>query len=199
MANTKKTCGLRPIDQPFGNVRVTHYKAVTGNELYRYMPVNLNASGYIEAATLGSDNTLIGSIVGFMDGDWAPVDEDYSGYVAANPSSVDSNGYINVLVADDPYQLFVIEEDTGGSALTIAAIGAGVDMAFLATSGSTLSGVCNVVLDRSTVGTNTGQQLALVKLWDKDDNAYGNYAKWIVRIHNHRLNPPNQAGVSAVV
>ena len=184
MANTSRKCGLRPINQPFGAIRCNYYKAVTGAAYYLYTPVALNANGYVTwLGGLGnsSDNAMLGSVVAFLDGDWGPVDNSYN-YVPANPSSVDADGLINVLVADDPQQQFVIEEDTGGTALTSAAKGAQVGIGLQATSGSTISGICNCLIDRSTIGTNLSNGcLQLIKLWDKPDNDYGNYAKWVVK------------------
>jgi len=199
MANTSKPCGLRPVSQPYGSIRCNWYKMVTGCAIYMYHPMALNASGYAETATVGSDNALVGSAIGFADNDWAPISDSYSGYCPANPSSVDSSGYVNVLIADDPEQLFIIEEDSAGTALTVAANFAGIDLCYLAASGSTVSGISYCCADASTVGTNTGQQLQLIKKLDRSDNAYGDYCKWIARIHYHKYNPPNQVGVSSLI
>lgn len=191
MANTRKTCGLQPIN--ITSDKVHFYKAVTGAAYYRGTPVSLNASGYVEWAgmSVGTGGvTIVGSIVGFLDGKWAPGSEAQSGYISANPDGVDANGYINVAVADDPSQLFLIEEDTGGSALTVASNFLGGVMTVLATSGNTVSGVANVVLDRSNCATapSSNMTLQLIKKWDKEDNDYGNYCKWIVRINDHSYN-----------
>lgn len=187
MANTRKTTGLRPIEQPFGSIRCNYYQAVTSAALFMYQPVDLDANGRIVAAGWNSGNLIVGSVIGFADDSFGPLPNPY---LAANPSlgyTANSAGLINVLVADDPNQFFVIEEDTGGTALAATNVGNGGSFTFLATTGNTVNGIANAVLDRSGVDTgNTNQQLRLIKKWDKPDNAYGDYCKWIVKVNYHR-------------
>lgn len=181
---------MRPINQPYGNIRINYYEAATGTAMYRFHPADLDANGRVVLATPGSNNYIVGSIVGFLDDAYGPISDDYSGYLPANPASTNSAGVVNVAVADDPGQFFVIEEDTGGTALDAQAVNAGASFTYLASTGSTVSGIANVVLDRSTVGTGSNQQLRLIGKWDKQDNAFGNYCKWIVSVYLHRFNPP---------
>jgi len=203
MANSSRQTGLRPINPV---IRANIYKYATGNAIFMYQPVTLLNTGLAGQAlvdgTSAGGQALLGSVIGFLAGDWSPVDNDQSGYIPANPDAnqLDSNGNVNVLVADSPDQLFVIEEDTGGSALTLASVGAGGVMTTqgigaAATSGNTISGVSNAVLDRSLVGAGAGSNLTLqlIKLWDKPDNAYGDYAKWIVRINDHQYQRASDA------
>ncbi len=195
MANTSKICGLRPIEQPYGNIRCHYYYAATGVAYYMYQPVDLDANGRVVVAAMGTASNsvfLLGSIVGILDGGYGTLSKDYSGYAPANPSGLSytsSDGCVNILVADDPNQLFVIEEDTGGSALDAQSIGSGVIPTYNVTTGSTVSGIANAVIDRSTVATTTDMSLRLIKKWDKPDNAYGDYCKWVVAINRHRLTP----------
>lgn len=188
MANKSSICGLKPIEQPYGNIRVHYYHAATGTALYKYMPVDIDANGRVIVATFASNNLLIGSIVGLYDGNYGPSDSNYS-YIPANPIAYGSAGLITVAVADDPNQLFIIEEDTGGTALTAVDGGAGGSITLTATTGNTVSGICNAVLDRSIVGTGSNHQLRIIKKLDKPDNDYGDYCKWIVSIALHRYMP----------
>lgn len=186
MPNTSKVSGLRPIEQPFGNIRCNFYEAATGAALYMYQPVDLNSSGRIAAASWNSGNLIVGSVIGFADDSYCPLPNPY---LASNPSfgyTVNSAGLVKVLVADDPNQHFVIEEDTGGSALDAQSVGAGVSFIFQATTGNNTSGIANAVLDRSGVDTGALQQFRLIKKWDRPDNAFGNFCKWVVRINQHR-------------
>lgn len=186
MANTSKVTGLRPIEQPFGNIRCNFYEAATGAALYMYQPVDLNSSGRIVAAGWNSSNLIVGSVVGFADDSFCPLPNPY---LASNPGfgyTVNSAGLVKVLVADDPNQHFVIEEDTGGTALDAQSVGAGASFIFQATTGNNTSGIANAVLDRSGIDTGALQQFRLIKKWDKPDNAYGNFCKWVVRINQHR-------------
>ena len=189
MANTTRVCGLRPLNPV---IRANVYKHVTGVPVYMYSPATLNAGGYAEIAVTDgttAGEALLGSVVGFLLGDWSPETSTYSGYLPANPSSTDSSGYVNVLVADSPDQLFLIEETTDGTALTQAAVGLGATMMhYTATSGNAMSGVSTVCIAQKSANTapSSNLNIQLVKLWDKPDNAYGNYAKWVVRILDHQ-------------
>lgn len=201
MANTSSICGLRPIEQPYGNVRVHYYQAATGVAFYKYQPVDLDSNGRVVAATFGSNNLLVGSVVGLYDGNYGPSDSDYS-YIPANPVAYGSAGLVTVAVADDPGQFFLIEEDTGGSALDAQACNAGASLTYTNqnSGGSAVSGICYAGLDRSVVGTGSNHQLRIIKKWDKPDNAYGNYCKWIVSIALHRydLSIPESARATFV-
>lgn len=189
MANVTGKKGLRPINQPYGNIRCNYYEAATGTAFYMYQPVDLDANGRVVVSAASNSSYILGSVVGMADDAFGPISDSYSGYIPANPASVNSAGLVEILVADDPQQLFVIEEDTGGSVLDAQAIGAGALFTYTATTGSTVSGIANVVLDRSTIAATTDMTLRIVKKLDKPDNAYGNYCKWIVSINRHRLAP----------
>jgi hypothetical protein len=191
MANTSNPCGLKPIDQPFGTIRVNVYRCSTGTVggMFLNQPVDLNTSGLIHVANANSGNYWLGSIVGFLTGDFGPIDSTYP-YLPANPraSDVDSSGNVNVLVADDPQQRFVIEESSG-TALTIANCNNAASFAYFAgaASGNTKTGICTCVLDAghvSSVGSNA--QLRMIAKLDKPDNAYGSYCKWVVMPQYHR-------------
>ena len=192
MANKSRITGLRPINQPYGGIRCNVYEAATGVAFYMYQPVDLDANGRVVVATASNATLILGSVVGLMNDAFGPPDDAYSGYIPANPASVNSAGLINILVADDPNQLFVIEEETGGGTqLAATNVGNGASFTYIATTGNTQSGISNAVLDASTVGTTTDLTLRLIKKWDKPDNAYGAYCKWVVAINRHRLFPFN--------
>jgi len=193
MANTNKFCGLRPI---YPYIRAQVYKHVTGVPVFMYQPATLNNGGYAELAVMDgttAGEALLGSVVGILGGDWSPLSVSESGYAPANPAaaSVDANGYMNVLIADSPEQLFLIQETTDGTALTQAAVGLGtVPFCVTAASGSTISGISTVHIGSATTvmaAPLSNLNLQLVKLWDKPDNAFGAYAKWIVRINDHQF------------
>ena len=191
MANTSRVQGLRPINQPFGGIRANWYEAATGVAFYRNQPVDKDTNGRVVAATAGSGNYILGSVLALGDDEFGPPRDSTSGYIGANPASANSAGIINVLVADDPAQWFLLEEDTGGAALDSLARGLGVNFATQALAGNTKTGVSTAVLDRSTVIAGSSQQFRIIKKWDKPDNAYGDYCKWIVMPFYHRYNPSN--------
>ena len=199
MANTRHTIGLRPIDQPYGNIRANYYEAATGVALYMFQPVTLDANGRIIFGVANSaGSALLGSVLGFADDSFCPLPNPY---LAANPGlayTANSAGLVKVFVADDPNQFYVIEENTGGTALDAQAVGASVSFTYLASgTGNTTNGIANAVLLRATAGAvNNGvNSLRLIKKWDKLDNAYGNYCKWIVKIDNHFMTATSSGGV----
>ena len=106
-------------------------------------------------------------------------------------------------VADDPQQLFTLEEDTGGGTVigSLNSVGQTVHYTFLATTGSTVSGIAQAVLDSSTVANDTGGVLTLVKAYDiiNEDGTTNsltlNFAKWVVRINSHQNGPIQSGGL----
>jgi len=201
MANLNKPCGLKPITMPYGNVRASVYKMATGAAVYMFTPVDQNGGGYLEVATAGSGNYLLGSVIGMLNGAFGPIDKTYP-YIPANPSSDehDSDGFMNVIVADDPGQEFIVAEASTGTALTAAARHAGINF-YNTTTGNTRSGVSMANVDpTSLIAAGSNQQLRLIDRLDKYDNAFGAYCLWRCRIYLHRLNDPTQgAGTGTTV
>jgi hypothetical protein len=182
MANVSLPRGLFPL-RPYK--RITYYTANTGQDLFLYQPVVLNNSGQIAVATLGSGNAILGSIVSF---------EDPAGghKKRENPFlDVSADGNAIVGVTDDPEQLYLIEEDTGGSALAATNVGNVADFTYQATTGNTTTGLSNAVLDRSGVQTSSAQLLLLgLQRAATGENDYGNYAKWVVKIFDYQFAAP---------
>lgn len=91
-----------------------------------------------------------------------------------------------VMVADDPNLVFEVQEDSTGGALAVTNTGNVADMAAL-TAGSTVTGLSNAVLDSSTAtasGDGT-EDVLIVGLSQRVDNAIGDKANWMVRLNNH--------------
>ena len=193
MANTSFPKGLFPVKPTRGTVQINYYRADTAAALYLHQPVTLNSNGKIIPATCGSGNAILGSAECFLrDGLSAPVETNPYLPAATTPP-------VFVGVADDPNQEFMIEEDTGGSALALTNVGNLADFTYLATTGNTTTGLSNAVLDRSGVQTDSGQFLLKSLLYSADgDNDYGNYAKWVVRINEHFTNIQSGAATGGV-
>lgn len=188
--------GLLPVDFPFGNFKKQYYRLTTGASavnVFIGMPVDLDANGRavpIELTT--SNNTLLGTVVGFIDTNMEalPTAMETTQAGAYLPGNTDAY----VLVCDDPQQEFVLQEDTGGSALTESNVGNNANMLYRSTSGDTTTGYATAELDRSSAGTGTGGLLMIKGLHrqmnsDGTQNSAGNYGKWIVRIVRHRFAP----------
>lgn len=189
--------GLLPLNYPFGNYRKNYYRLTTSAvAVYIGQPMDLDTNGQATSASSSTANTLIlGPVVGFAadaNGKQALPDEMLKVTAGAYLPGL-TNAY--VCIADDPNQLFVIQEATGGTALTTATIGSQAHFTYeRSTSGSTITGYSHAELNAVTAGATNGSSgaLTIVKLHDNMNsdgtfNALGDYAKWVVRISNHRF------------
>jgi hypothetical protein len=86
------------------------------------------------------------------------------------------------LVADDPFVLFEVQEDSDAAALTVDDVGENCDI--IVGSGNTTSGISAMELDSSTHTASTAQ-IRVIRLVPREDNAVGTNAKWEVLINEH--------------
>jgi hypothetical protein len=110
----------------------------------------------------------------------------------ANPSNLDStvrpaaaqsiDWY--AMVVDDPMVVFEAQEVSGGTALTSAAVGLNTNL----TLGTNNGYVSGWEVDNATEATTATLQVKLLGLARRRDNAFGEHAKWLVKINNHELN-----------
>lgn len=192
--------GLLPVSFPFGAIKKSYYRLTSGttaaDNFFIGQPVDLDNTGSVTTAVAiaTSGTTILGSIIGFAD--------EAREALPSVMETTNAGAYLPggnaayVLVADDPNQEFVLQEDTGGAALTLSNIGNSATMTYRSSSGDTTTGYSTIELDRSSAGTGTGGNLIITGLADNMNsdgtrNAVGNYGKWKVRISNHRL---SQAG-----
>lgn len=188
MANTDRPNGARPIGSLTGSSWQGHVRAfeVDGNgaDIFPGDFVEMTAGGYADVATAGAVD-LIGVMVGRADvNSPAKVAGITSNFISSSSpnderqwydASVD--GASQILVCVGPDVLYEIQEDDGGTALTVAAIGANVDI--VGTAGSDVS---RQELDQDSVSATDGQ-LRLIGLVDRPDNEYGDNARWVVKIN----------------
>lgn len=197
--------GLRPLNQPYGTVKRSYYRIATGSanqNLFIGQPMDLNTNGEAVVATHGTagDSVLIGPIVGFS--------RDSRGQMGLpdNMSLITQGAYLPALtkayvcIADDPNQEFIIQEASTGTQLTTASIGNNCSWFYIGTrdgtasnSGSTITGSSYAELYPPFAAVGTYGCLRIVALADNmnSDGTYndvGAYAKWRVRIGNHRNN-----------
>jgi hypothetical protein len=178
MANVSLALGLVPVNMPYGNVRTRRYYCDGTQNALNIMigdAVRLDTTGTVLRATSGAGNYLMGAVVGCFDTTGAPI-----AYLTSTTA-----GY--VLVADDPNQEFLAQEDGDSSDLTTAAVGGNVDL--ITAAGSTFRSRSGDMLDSSSVTTSTNAQLRILAKRAAVDNAVGDYCKWIVKINFHQLMP----------
>lgn len=197
MANVSRPSGLKPVGylggSPWnGQARIYYVPVGNATALYVGDPVtrltaDADTNG-IPSVSIGvAGSAICGVIVGVL-----PT----SASVSLVGSTIDltrrslpvsTAGY--VLVADDPMTLFEIQEGTGtagatGTALTAAAVGNNAN--FVIDAGAATYSDSGTVLDNATENTTATLNLKLMGLAQREDNAFGNYAKWIVKINNHQ-------------
>lgn len=195
MANDQGTrYGAFPIYNPQSPPVILYYKANTAVNLFRGQFVQINNSGQCAIIAPGDNIAAAGVAWEFLDPTLAGLptamtrlDNTTSGPFL--PSGNDAR--VGVLI--DPAQLYLMEEVTGGTALTEISIGQVVNFTYIATTGNTTTGYVNSVIQNSSVSSGTGPLLQLMNLYnivniDGTVNASGASAKWVVRIANHQFN-----------
>jgi hypothetical protein len=200
--------GLLPVNYPMGNYRRNYYRLTTSAAaVFIGQPMDLDTNGQAAVASTSTANSLIlGPVVGFardsrgksaLPDDMLVLTPGSGGYLIGN-----RNAY--VCIADDPNQEFIIQEASTATQLTTANIGAQAHFSYLrAASGSTVTGYSAAELNPNVSGATNGSSGALqvIGLADQmnSDGSYndlGAYAKWRVRISNHRLGGVGLASTS---
>jgi len=192
MANVDRPRGLRPIKHMNGNpfcdeINPYFVPATDGTAIYFGDPVMYAGSAdptgkypTIVKATAGTGNLIVGVAMGFgLQPEIAAVVNDLeSGTQRFRAASTD----LYVFVADDPDLIFEIQEVSGGTALTVAAVGNNAP--FVDAGGNTTTGMSGVELNN--VGeVATIEQLRILRLAPGVDNELGEHAKWWVQINEH--------------
>jgi len=191
MANTSSLMGLAPKKYLSGaswsgQATLYYIPSANGSAFAIGDPVAMGAAGDangvpgIVLATAGTGNPVLGAIVS--------AGSVVAGGFMADPTNLNTTVIpaaktkdYYVLVADDPNIIFEIQEGGAGAALTASDIGNNFNLISGVNSGY-LSGWA---LDNGSAATTATLQLKLLGLVRRRDNAYGTYAKWLVKINNH--------------
>lgn len=193
MANFNGPIGIRPINDngtPWsGQGRMVSFAANDANNIFLGDPIV--PTGVVDSfgvpivtiATAGDTHPVLGGFIGVCNGPQGSGFTLTQNLPVYRQASILNYGF----VCDDPNQLYAVQEDSVGGAITAA--NAGFSNANLvAGSGNTTTGFSGWQLDSSTAGAgNAGYQLRIVGLLRGPDNALGNFAKWTVRINNNAL------------
>lgn len=194
MANVNRPAGLTPVSylngtKWTGGARVycipdtddTNAYAV-GDPVVLAGSADANGVATITLATGGTGSSILGAIVSpagaLVYGGAYGVPQDTPVVIPA----VKSRSYY-VLVCDDPNVIYEIQEESTGTALTVADVGANANLV----AGTNNGYVSGWVLDRTGVATGATLQVKLLGLaqYPNGTNAFGDYAKWLVLINNH--------------
>lgn len=201
MANDTGVRGLFPLlNQNGAPPQLLFFRANTATQIFRGQPVFLNNSSQIQVVdvnTSNNSNVALGVAWEFLDSTRAGLVPGMTMLVnalgATNfgpflPASTDA--FVGVLY--DPLQLYVIEEDTAGTALNANSGNQSIAFTYQATSGNNFTGYANITTIRATVLSSTGNLLQLmgpIDILNQDAtvNAPGNFCKWLCRIQRHQL------------
>ena len=198
MANDNYPRGLVPLN--FDINQAHYYRVATATDIFLGMPVSLASTGFVGGAATGGAGgvVVLGVAIGFagtLKRGTATNDPFLDVSDLAPPSPTSDTGDRWVLVADNPTQEFYIQEDSGGTALAIADIGASASLVFRGqgntVDGNVDTGWANLELDASTIAAATDGVLTVLGLHDAvnsdgTENSVGDFAKWVVRITNHQ-------------
>lgn len=197
MANTQGiNYGARPITEPGMPPKLMYFTANTAQAIYRGQFVARNNSGQVQVIGTAGNLASCGIAWTFLDTNGASIPSGMADLTqgAYLPSSTDAQ----VGVLWDPDQLYIMEETTGGTAITAASNGLFVGFTYIATTGNTNTGLANTVIPNGSVlgdSTNLLQLVGLQNITNQDGtaNAAGASAKWIVRIVRHQFGPQSLA------
>jgi len=190
MANVDMPAGLKPVRYMSGapyNGAVNAYSTATGDGTAIFIgdPViisgtaqTINGVIYQDVDQAATGDVIVGVVIAVdpVLGSGAN-GRDSTKHRAASTQRV-------LYVADDPGLLFEIQEVSGGTALTAAAIGLNAD--FVVGSGNATTGASGVELNNATEATTNTLDLQIVGFSNRINNEVGEHAKWLVRINRHQ-------------
>lgn len=185
--------GAFPIFNPQSPPVIMYYKLETGATLdvFKGQFVAINSRGNAQVIAPGDNLSSCGVILSVLDSSLAGLP---SGMTSLSQGAyIPRNTDARVGVIVDPNQFYLMEEITGGTAISANSIGYLVNFTYNATTGNTNTGWANTVIQNSSVATGTGPLLQLMGFkdiinQDGTQNASGVSAKWVVRIANHQFN-----------
>lgn len=181
MANTDNPSGFTPVRHLNGspyNGQANRYAILSGNGTATFVGdlVVIGGSGtddgvpsVVQAAA--TNTNIAGAVMGFE------IDPTNLGLLYRTASTLRY-----AMVCDDPYVLYVAQEDSDGGALTKDEIGENCDI--VVGSGNTTSGISAMELDSSDHKTGSAQ-IRIIRLSPQENNAIGTNAKWEVLINEH--------------
>lgn len=192
MANSNKPSGYSPVQYlngaPWnGQARVYSIAASYGTALYIGDPASSSGTadangvpGIVLAAATGA---VRGVIVGLGKSE-GNISNPSNLDIVYRPASDPAVWY--ALVVDDPNVLFEIQEESNGTALAATEVGLNTIPVIAAGAGS-LSGWQLRSATGATPATTATLQLRLMGLVRRPGNAFGAYAKWLVKFNVHEL------------
>jgi hypothetical protein len=189
MANANRAAGLAPVQYlngaPWnGQARIYSIAAAYATKLAIGDPVISSGTadaagvpGIVRAADTGA---IRGVIVGLGALNQTAMANPQNLDQTIRPGAAQATTWY-AMVVDDPNVVFEVQE--GGTPLTAANVGQNTNLTIVDANNF----LSQVVLDNADAATGATLQVKLLGLVQRVDNAFGQYAKWLVKINNHEL------------
>lgn len=189
MANTDNAFGLKPVGYRSGapyNGAARKYYIPSTDATVAYVGGLVKLAGSADAngiptvtSNVSAADVVVGVIVGVD-----PV-EGVSSINLSNKHRPASTA-MYVYVADDPELVFECQEDGATTPIAAASVGLNATLTGL-TSGSTTTGLSSIEIDSNTVAVTATLDVQVLRLVQREDNAIGEFAKWLVKLNNHQF------------
>lgn len=198
MANADRPSGLTPVQYlsgaPWsGQARLYHVDSTNTDALFIGDPVKSSGDASAEgiaSVALGTAGSAIRGVLVSMGGLKAGgfLGDPDSPTTLSIPATKTKDYY--VLVVDDPAVIFECQET--GTAMT--SVDVGLNANFVNATPATGVNVSATEINNASKAVTSTLNLKLMGLVQREDNAFGTEAKWLVLINNHELS----AGVAGV-
>ena len=186
MANIDQPFGLRPIAKvgsvPGGTTGTTKYSIGDnqGTAIFTGDPVKYKNDGTVEVA--GAGDPILGVFMGCFYTDPTTKKPTFRDHFPASLSPGDAKAFI----ADDPNQLFIVQQDSVAANAVAADLNLNANL--IPGTGSTTTGMSGAEIDSSSKNTTATLQVRLIDFYDTPSNdATANNSILVVKINNHQL------------
>ena len=192
MANLDTPNGFRPVrylnGAPYNGAHNLYHKLAATNEaLFIGDIVQLSGTAGLAGVRVGGidvegmpgilEGAVSSDVLGVVVGFYPNPDALGTKYSPASTAAI-------VMVADDPYLIFEIQEDSVGAVFAAVDVGRHVDSIAMA-DGNTDTGRSILELDSSVTSVTTTAMCQLMRLVPKVGNVIGTNARWEVRFIEH--------------
>ena len=193
MANANRPSGFTPVQYLNGSTwsgqaRLYSIAAAYATALYIGDPVissgTADANGVPGIVLGAATGALRGVIVGLGSSEGLPANI-INPNVAYRPAAAQTTDWY-AMVVDDPNVIFAIQEESNGTAIAATQIGLNT-IPVIGTGNGFISGWLLSSSTGATPATTATLQLRLMGLVRTSDNAFGAYAKHLVKINVHEL------------
>lgn len=202
MANPNNPAGIRPIARDgsyyVGVTRTCAVPASIASNIFLGDPVvalggsDANGVPLVGIASAGAGQPIYGSMTSVVNGPSNGAGNAVNG-ITQNSTIYRAGGVLTYIqVSMDPAQLWVVQEDSVGGAIS-AALSDNAVANLSAGTGSIFTGFSGWQMQSASVSANPNPtfQVKIIELLRGPGNAIGVFADWIVRLNNSQYSSPN--------